>query len=69
MRYESQITSVSWIPSEAIDGLTLRAPFDLGVLHYDEPPPSQIEDLEALCRADRFRLATPLLRLATPAAA
>jgi hypothetical protein len=60
MRYESQITSVSWIPSEAIDGLTLRAPFDLGVLHYDEPPPSQIEDLEALCRADRFRFANEL---------
>jgi hypothetical protein len=60
MRYESKITSVSWIPSEAIDRLTLRAPFDLGLFHYDEPPPSHIDDLEALRRADRFRFANEL---------
>ena len=46
MRYESKNTSVSRIPSKAIDRLTLRAPFDLGLFHYDEPPPSQVEDLD-----------------------
>jgi hypothetical protein len=57
MRYESSVTSVSWIPSEAVDRPAIRAPFDWGVLHYDEPPPSRIDDLEALRRADRFRFA------------
>ena len=60
MRYESGVTSVSWIPSEAVDRPALRAPFDRGVLHYDEPPPSRIDDLEALRRADRFRFANHL---------
>jgi hypothetical protein len=60
MRYESGVTSVSWIPSEAVDRPALRAPFDWGVLHYDEPPPSRIEDLEALRRADRVRFANHL---------
>jgi Cyclic nucleotide-binding domain len=60
MRCESKVTSVSWIPSEAIDRMTVRAPFDLGLFHYDEPPPSELEDLEALRRADRFRFANEL---------
>ena len=60
MRYESCVTSVSWIPSEAVDRPAIRAPFDWGVLHYDEPPPSRIDDLEALRRADRFRFANQL---------
>jgi hypothetical protein len=60
MRYEFCVTSVSWIPSEAVDRPALRAPFDWGVLHYDEPPPSRIDDLEALRRADRFRFANQL---------
>jgi hypothetical protein len=60
MRCESKVTSVSWIPSEAIDLMTVRAPFDLGLFHYDEPPPSELEELEALRRADRFRFANEL---------
>lgn len=63
MRYESQITALSWIPSEAIGGL-LRAPFELGVTHYDEPPPdvvgSSMVELEELGAADRFRFANVL---------
>ncbi len=38
MRIESSVTSVSWIPSEAIEGLP-KLPFELGIGHYDEPPP------------------------------
>jgi hypothetical protein len=60
MRYESCVISVSWIPSEAVDRPAIRAPFDWGVLHYDEPPPSRIDDLEVLRRADRFRFANHL---------
>lgn len=50
MRIESSITSVSWIPSEAIPGL-MKLPFEIGLGHYDEPPgdrlPASIPDLAA----------------------
>jgi hypothetical protein len=59
MRHESSITSLSWIPSEAIEGST-RLAFDAGITHYDDPPPDQLDDLEALRAADRFRFANVL---------
>jgi hypothetical protein len=54
MRYESSVTSLSWIPSEAVTGVS-RAAFDSGFTHYDDPPPAEIIDLEELRAADRFR--------------
>jgi hypothetical protein len=59
MRIESSVTSLSWIPSEAVTGLN-RAVFDTGVTHYDDPPPDRIDDLDALRDADRFRFANRL---------
>jgi hypothetical protein len=59
MRYESSVTSVSWIPSEAVTG-SMRLAFDAGLGHYDEPPPDEIRDLAELQAADRFRFANPL---------
>jgi hypothetical protein len=59
IRHESSVTAVSWIPSEAIEGLS-RIPFELGVTHYDQPPPDRLEDLEELRRTDRFREANEL---------
>jgi len=61
MRIEGSVTAISWIPSEAIEGLP-KLPFELGVGHYDEPPPEQLEpgDLERLRDADRFREANEL---------
>lgn len=59
MRYESTITSLSWIPSEAATGL-LKMPFETGFLHYDAPPPDRIDDLEDLRQHDRFRFANEL---------
>jgi hypothetical protein len=59
MRIESSVTSISWIPSEAIKGMT-KMPFEVGVAHYDETPPDVIEDLGALRDADRFRFANQL---------
>ncbi len=53
-RIESSVTAISWIPSEAIAGLS-KVPFEMGVTHYDDPPPDQLEDLEELRRTDRFR--------------
>jgi hypothetical protein len=54
------VTSISWIPSEAIAGLSAKLPFEVGVAHYDQPPPDVVDDLEALRAADRFRFANRL---------
>ncbi len=62
MRIESSVLSVSWIPSEAVTGLPKQA-FEVGVTHYDEPPPdavSSVHQLEALRDAARFRFANRL---------
>jgi hypothetical protein len=59
MRYENTVTSLSWIPSEAIQGTT-RLPFDVGMAHYDPPPPDVLGDLDELRKADRFRFANRL---------
>ena len=59
MRHEATVTSLSWIPSEAVTGLN-KAIFGTGFTHYDPPPPDTIEDLEALREADRFRFANVL---------
>lgn len=59
MRIESTVTSLSWIPSEAVTGLN-KAIFGTGFTHYDDPPPDTIDDLEALRAADRFRFANRL---------
>lgn len=62
MRCEASLTSLSWIPSEALPGLN-RLPFDVGFVHYDSPPPDQVDplgDVEALREAGRFRFANQL---------
>ena len=58
-RYESSVTAISWIPSEAITGPS-KVPFQFGVTHYDQPPPDHLDDLEALRKSDRFREANEL---------
>jgi hypothetical protein len=59
MRIESSVTAISWIPSEAVEG-TSKIPFEIGLTHYDQPPPVVLEDLDTLRRADRFREANEL---------
>jgi hypothetical protein len=59
MRVDSQVTSLSWIPSEAVKGYTKSA-FTVRVTHYDDPPPDVIGDLEAQRGADGFRFANRL---------
>jgi hypothetical protein len=61
MRTEKSVTAVTWIPSEAIEGMP-KLPFELGITHYDDPPPDKIGEgeLEALRDADRFREANQL---------
>jgi Cyclic nucleotide-binding domain len=59
MRIESSVTSVTWIPSEAIEGMT-KLPFEMGVAHYDDPPPDKLDDIDALRERDAFREANVL---------
>jgi hypothetical protein len=61
MHVESSVTSISWIPSEAISGVT-RLPFDMKVGHYDAPPPDRIDParLSELRDTDTFRFANHL---------
>jgi Cyclic nucleotide-binding domain len=59
MRISSSVTSVSWIPSEAIPG-TMKIPMVLGVSHYDPPPPDVLDDLPGLHAAGGFRFANRL---------
>jgi Cyclic nucleotide-binding domain len=59
MRYQGSVTSVSWIPPEAVTG-PVRVTFDSGFSHYDDPPPAKLGDLEELRAADRFRFANLL---------
>jgi Cyclic nucleotide-binding domain len=59
MRIESSVTSITWIPSDAIEGMT-KVPFEMGVAHYDEPPPDTLEDLDGLRERDAFREANEL---------
>ena len=60
-RNEGSVTAISWIPSDAIEGLP-KLPFEVGVGRYDEPPPDRLGpgDLGRLRNADRFREANLL---------
>ena len=60
------VTSLSWIPSELISG-PFRVPFDVGLTHYDAPPPDALtpQDVETLRRAGRFRFVNALRVRAT----
>jgi hypothetical protein len=64
MRIHRSVTSLSWIPSEAIEGLP-KLPFAFGTFHYDTTPPAELgadiaSSLEELRVADRFRFANHL---------
>ncbi len=59
MRLTSSVTSVSWIPLGAVEGLN-RLAFDLGIAHYDQPPPETVERVEELVAADAARFVNEL---------
>ena len=59
MRLESSVTSVSWIPSEAVTGAVLKGTFEAGFTHYDDPPPDEIDDLEEMRAAGALPLRQP----------
>ncbi len=49
-------TAVSWIPSEAMDGL-MKLPIDVGIAHYDPIPPERLDDIETYVSEGRCRFA------------
>jgi Cyclic nucleotide-binding domain len=64
MHIESSITSISWIPSEAVAGPT-KASFEMGLSHYDSAPPDDLgpdvaATIEELRAGDRLRFANHL---------
>ena len=59
MRIETSVTSLSWIPSEAVSGANKSA-FEIGFTHYDDPPPDVIADLDEMRDSDAFRFANRL---------
>ena len=58
-RHTGLVTSLSWIPTEAIQGAQ-RLAFDSGITHYDPPPPTEGMDVVRLRDEDRFRFANEL---------
>jgi hypothetical protein len=52
MRIEASVTSISWIPSEAVTGVT-KAGFTSGEMHYDDTPPDHLENRAELHKAER----------------
>ena len=59
MRIESSVTSLYWIPSEAISGM-MRLPFDIGPVHYDDPPPDRIANIPELAGSGAVRFINDL---------
>lgn len=58
-RIESSALVLSWIPSESMPPV-VRVPFELGVAHFDPPPPEVVTDLDALQADNAFRFANHL---------
>ena len=54
MRVESSVSSVTWVPSDAVTGVA-RLQFVVGLAGNDDPPPDRIESAEALLAQNRVR--------------
>jgi len=61
VRIERSVTSISWIPSEAVKG-AMKMPFEVGIAHYDDPLPEVIDEfiLRSLQNNDKLRFANNL---------
>jgi hypothetical protein len=69
MRVKGSVTTISWIPSEAVAGIA-DASFKAGFTHYDTAPPDSLGSevpaaIEGLRIEDRFRFANHLAAFAT----
>jgi len=57
---QAAVTSVSWIPSEAVTGANKVMFSGAGPAHYDDPLPDRLGDLQNWKDEDRFRFANDL---------
>jgi len=58
-RVESTFTSISWIPSEAIQGF-MRLPMDVGLGRYDDAPPDHVANIDEYVAEGKCRFANQL---------
>jgi hypothetical protein len=62
-RVRGSITSISWIPDEAVTDPLVRTTFAAGLTHYDRPPEDRVDGVAQLRTwgaGDRFRFANRL---------
>lgn len=59
MRYESAVTSLSWIPNDVMKGIA-SLPFDAGLTHFDPILPQEIEDFDEVGLEHPYRFANRL---------
>ena len=59
VRIASSVTSITWLPREALEGVG-EVPLDIGAGGYDDPPPEVLSGVDELRRAHRFREANEL---------
>lgn len=55
-RVDGAVLAVTWIPREAVEG-PARLPFQLGLAHFDDPPPDRIVDEAPFLDAGAFTFA------------
>ncbi len=58
-RLVASVTTLSWVPEEAVAGAARVLPQG-SPPHFDEPPPEVLEDLDELGKQDRYRFANHL---------
>jgi hypothetical protein len=59
VRITASVVSLSWISPLAVDG-TFKLPFELGIAHYDRPPPDRDPSVDDLLASDSIRFANEL---------
>ena len=59
VRIASSVTSITWLPREALEAMP-EVPLPLGPGAYDDPPPEVLTSVDELRRAHRFREANEL---------
>jgi hypothetical protein len=50
VRFESSVTSISWLPADAVKGLA-SLPFDIGSTDFDAPPPHELAETSTFAEA------------------
>lgn len=60
VRITTAATAISWIPSESVTGAVFKVPFEVGIAHYDAPPPDVLPDIDSYLAGDQARFVNRL---------